>query len=825
MDKCSKCDLHYFLNPQFTCTLIPINLFCLVVDANMNCLLCHNNYVLDNGKCKSRDDELLFFCDSHNLDGLISPARLQCNYCKANSLPYNMVNQYSCVETSTLALPAPLAGCQKYDTSLASCRSCIWPKVLSNGACVDKCADQPNGQTTLYLQILTPVDANGDGINESYRIASRNQCGDAIQNCEVAAPDLQQTDANSVKYACVKCLPNFLEKVDLGQQVHNYRLDPLTGTWVASPVAQNPGYFCVSASDTSIVKMNVRPLKKGGVDKCQNYQMFDNYLGCAKCVHGYSGTVINKIFGCNLYSSTHICRRCIQGMYLKKSGKKCVQVTPVPNCETYYNRKSDGCVKCRDHFYLSDSTALVESPTVTVQISKTCTPRTGFTLNCATYATDSESCAACVPNFTLDSLKQCVAMPAFCAEVTNGDCTKCINGYYLNTKVCYRGEVANCLTYKTATNAATTNSCDVCQNGYYLSNELCLPHRPLANCKQTDPAAKDTCKVCNNNFFLYKVTKTCVPYIPIANCLKYQTIYKCIECAANFYVSNFGTRCLPIPPSSNCLKVNAAGECTDCAQGSFLYSASCVPYYSDVLKNCDSAIGLIKDSKATSQQCKYCAATPAGAFEQVDLANSYRCLEPKVIQIHNSGSLITNCVRYKSSSPSSLVCTSCDTGYILDSTGANCITPEKCFENSANVVYLAKYGNGVTSATSNEFLVKTSDAACGTPPGGLPGPFTDTNCYLSPLVDQVTSLSSITYYCAKCKSGFIGVVNVAFGEIRRFVSKKNLTDKVSPFSYYPVVYCLQASSVKVLGVVTTTNEVAFCEYYMKVGSDYACYKC
>ena len=56
----------------------------------------------------------------------------------------------------------------------------------------------------------------------------------------------------------------------------------LTGTWVASPVAQNPGYFCVSASDTSIVKMNVRPLKKGGVDKCQNYQMFDNYLGFAE---------------------------------------------------------------------------------------------------------------------------------------------------------------------------------------------------------------------------------------------------------------------------------------------------------------------------------------------------------------------------------------------------------------------------------------------------------------------------------------------------------------------------------------------------------------
>ena len=151
VDKCSNCDLHYFLNAQFTCTLIPINLFCLKVDANMNCLLCHNNYVLENGKCKIFDDELLFFCDSHNLDGLISPARLQCNYCKANSLPYNMVNQYSCVETSTLTLPAPLVGCQKYDTSLASCRSCIWPKVLSNGACVDKCTDQPNGQTTLYL--------------------------------------------------------------------------------------------------------------------------------------------------------------------------------------------------------------------------------------------------------------------------------------------------------------------------------------------------------------------------------------------------------------------------------------------------------------------------------------------------------------------------------------------------------------------------------------------------------------------------------------------------------------------------------------------------
>lgn len=845
---CKLCQDNYKLTDIKTCALIPIERFCMQVDPTDRCIKCHKNYLLrDDGICEVFNDELLYFCASNNLDGLIPPSSLVCNYCNANSIPLNMKNTYSCVEN--FRVPANLltiTNCEQFNPANVACDKCKPDYVLRNGLCVTACASIE----TLYLHRIDGLDTNGDGINDSYSVTGVNVCGAKIDNCKIAAPDLVQTSPAVTDYSCVQCDNGMLPIVKLDNRGTIARIQSdkvITG----SPFSLRPSLTCLNPTILTNPVSTFRPLVNNAIENCDFYAQIATWTGCVKCRHTFRGVVFSPTFGCKTYNSNNDCVRCLHGFWL--NGKLCNRVTPIPNCDVYFNEGINGCVECRERFFLSANGIATATPygtQDTISVGTACTPRTNFVTSCAGYNKQNEVCNKCIPGYFLNpSTFLCYPTSENCKtpaysqnDATLVVCTVCNDGFYLKNSICYKGDIDNCKTYADAVATQdpnvfdNENKCATCLNGFYLSSNLCLPHLPMTLCTTTNQANLNTCDLCNKNAFRFKIINTCAPYIKIDNCIKYANVYQCQTCATGYYLTNYGQRCLQIPAISGCKETKSEKECTVCKPGFYLNNKKCLSYFQDILFYCDTNVGMPTDGKNDRQVCGYCLNTPVNAngdgIEYMNLNGNYRCVEKNLIRESGYSSnadvtpdfLIQNCERYDfvaaaNGDKQTSKCVSCKAPYILASDQKSCIKDTDCFGNANSEVFLSKYTS--PAATT---IKKATNAICGqaADANNGNGPF---NCYLSPISVQSTGNQNIVYQCAQCKAGFIAVLDLNANNAPTFVVQKNIGQKVTPYSIYPTVTCVDKTGLTIWGTTNTYNLVSFCSYYVLNGGEYYCYKC
>lgn len=154
--------------------------------------------------------------------------------------------------------------------------------------------------------------------------------------------------------------------------------------------------------------------------------------------------------------------------------------------------------------------------------------------------------------------KDCWKKPDFCENVAIvnevKECSTCDRKKaYLSDKKCLIGTIPYCNRFK-----LTENDCEECMNGYYLENKLCKAHTTnLDNlCNKWNLTTKDVCNECKPEATKFKKIKHCKEVNEvIENCETYTDIFSCKTCKSGYYLNNVSKRCLKIPPSEHCLKL------------------------------------------------------------------------------------------------------------------------------------------------------------------------------------------------------------------------------------------------------------------------------
>lgn len=83
------------------------------------------------------------------------------------------------------------------------------------------------------------------------------------------------------------------------------------------------------------------------IDNCEYYTNLGLTIGCTKCLHGYSGVVLDVVNKCEVYvNNKYTCSKCKHGFY-KASIYECRPVMTVEQC-LYYSQTSNTtkCIEC-----------------------------------------------------------------------------------------------------------------------------------------------------------------------------------------------------------------------------------------------------------------------------------------------------------------------------------------------------------------------------------------------------------------------------------------------------------------------------------------------
>lgn len=810
IDTCSECALSYYIDGG-VCKKIPVQERCLRKNG-VNCIKCDDNYVLENGACKLPLDIVLRNCDSHNIDGLKNYSQITCNYCKENSLPINYVDNYLCYENDYIDLKlgfVPDVNCLQYMnvSGTYKCKKCIKEKYLQNGACVDACS---GATSTIHSHALKQHDSDGDGVFDSFSIDSVATCNTTLANCKVATPDLYQPDPSTLNYSCIQCNDSFVPVVSLNNEKTLLRAPIFDGDiFRLSPVSYLSPINCADpAVDVTVIgNLNSTNL----VDNCDSYYNVIGLIsGCLKCKHSFTGIVVDTIFNCKTYTDINRCSECKDGYYLATSEICKPVLTPVANCKKHSTTASTiQCVECIPEFYLSNAT--------------TCTVRASAVTNCATNTINTDTCATCNTNFWLTANTCKPMIPNCTTHAMSGadvECNVCSDNYFVHETKCNLGTITNCETY----NQSSFNICTICNNNFYLKDNTCSSQSTVTQCK-TFGQTKGQCLECNAGYFLMSAINNCAAVTPITNCTEYSSLTTCKKCSAGNYVANDAQRCLVIPASWNCAEYgdytsDATNGCVKCNADYLLKDGYCEDWYNLIKTNCDNSTGFTNGETASIRACTYCSST----YEAIDFADDYICLEQDLIDswvadVANT-LVMANCVRYQYLATPAMKCIECASGYVIDSTTNGCIKIASCPVNSE----IFTMGMTISSSAASKNLFTTSSGPYCKNDNTLASP-ANLSCYYAPQINPTVG-SDITYYCSKCFSDFLQVVDLGSNNM---VVTQGIDDITSPIqSFIAISDCMNPATTinTILGIQTLKKLIKNCDYYYVVsGTNYGCLAC
>ena len=337
-----------------------------------------------------------------------------------------------------------------------------------------------------------------------------------------------------------------------------------------------------------------------------------------------------------------------------------------------------------------------------------------FLLLLLTISNTKQSCAAgclrcdsnnnCVvpdlsKNYVLSNNTAVLSTQTNCAVLNaDGSCASCAAGYFLDatTAKCVvvptASQIASCSYYNTA------SSCRLCAAGFYLNNNACTA-----------------------------VTTT------IANCNSYANATTCYACAAGYVLSLDSTSCVSVSSVQNCSGYSYV-SCGSCASGYHLNRNAYLDTGLASLSNASSSSNTNASSSSSSSN------TNANASANVTVNNALANYARNILSSTGySGSSLcqanasTNCSTF---TVDSSVCTLCNSGYFLDTTGVCNLFPVEPIANCAI------YTNATTCNTCVQGFVLGNNACTAIATANLIA-----NCAT---YDPTKSYA----YCSLCATGY-----------------------------------------------------------------------
>ncbi len=162
----------------------------------------------------------------------------------------------------------------------------------------------------------------------------------------------------------------------------------------------------------------------------------------------------------------------------------------------------------------------------------------------------------------------CTSCPSNCNACTVSDtvCSSCSSGYYLNSGLCSKCTISNCIT---CLRVASTISCTSCNTGYLLQSGTCAACP--SNCRTC--SSQTICTTCNSGYFLIGGACSSVSTL-VTNCQTYLGTSTCSSCASSFYLKN--GLCYPCSLLCSSCDESHFGECLTCNSNAGLFNKMCL---------------------------------------------------------------------------------------------------------------------------------------------------------------------------------------------------------------------------------------------------------
>ncbi|KAL4486019.1 hypothetical protein ABPG72_003953 [Tetrahymena utriculariae] len=396
---------------------------------------------------------------------------------------------------------------------------------------------------------------------------------------------------------------------------------------------------------------------------CKSDEFYDAEGNCLKC--------LSPCATCQYQS--YICNSCISGYTYDSQYKDCFPNTN--SCHESCNECNEfndpnSCTSCRDGMYLQSG-------------------RCQFCIDgCQTCETDASYCTSCRSNEFLQNgyCLKCHSSCLACSErATN--CTHCQDGFskdpktgicIVNTPICRSNEYLDrnnqCkkCTSPCASCSSQPHLCSSCIQGYKFNSQILQCEQDIITCRDGQFLDYDNkCKSCDSSCKTCDQTSTRCTSCKFGFTLQRCTCQK-VNCQDGSFMNQQG-RCQRC--SETCFKCVNQDNCTECTSGYTLDRRTQRCIQNSINQKCHPT-------------CKECS-LPNNA-SACDSCNNSLFLNNRRQCIQCDKTCLT-CDRYSD------FCTSCQQGYILDTTYGKC-TPD-CKSNQ----YLDQYDN----------QCKPCDSSCG----------------------------------------------------------------------------------------------------------------
>lgn len=642
---CSACGEGFYLedndcfeNPILTS--IPNCLYQYHLDS---CYICQTDYYPSNDLCQlTKESERLPNCDLYN-----GPS--SCFLCKQG---FKFGEDKKCEKIYDV-----IDNCLVYKDK--ECLFCKEDYVMINGNCqFDSSFVMPQGcviQDSLLCKQC----------NKDYLLINDNLCVPRFfPNCLMK---ISLTE-------CLACTTGFVLEDGSCVPVQTKIENCFSQDYEGACTLCDEGYY-LSRDDTECLKIEM-------VDHCIEFITDTECISCEtnfyfdadskKCIES------ELLPNCERLQTSTTCRICNEGFALIQ-GECQVPGSPIENC---YNLSENGiCRFCKTGFYPSeDGSSCLES--------EASDPKCRF-------ADQNMSCLICADFNRLFFDMFCfspISLGKKCKSYGSyGFCSLCEYPYYSDQYECVldetSGHQSNCLV------TSISNRCVICEEGYFELNGRCVPNY-IDHCSAYQDI--ETCKICENGYYLSSPFK-CEPVtIVVPNCLEYNSKKECVRCEEEMYPKNgfcfhfirsFNYECTNVGLDNECFLCNALHhygtsgickqtpkivenckiynvkfECKVCDQGFVFEAGKCAQQFPGYIKNCQEYLSLgscsvCKDGYLVSADKRSCETISTALFGCQSQESMYRCsiCKPGFALRTFDGRCLENCKKVEN-----LSCTICE---------------------------------------------------------------------------------------------------------------------------------------------------------------------
>ena len=353
-------------------------------------------------------------------------------------------------------------------------------------------------------------------------------------------------------------------------------------------------------------------------------------------------------------------------------------VSNITGCISCNN--TTACLECASGYYLAAGLCLVCPPqcqTCTNGVCSSC--KTGYFINVV-----GQTCLLC--EGFLSGCQMCSS---------NSTCTDCLEGFFLSGTQCKSCRV-NLLGCLSCTNGTY---CSVCQEGYFSSNGYCSSCSTISSCSFCVNSTK--CISCISGYYL-SGDSCALCTVSLPGCLLCSNVSSCSHCQSGYHLDLSLGQCLSCTNSlKGCVRCANSTSCIECDGGYYLSASAlnCQPCNQTGCQIC---------SNTASNTCTKCS---LGFY--LSASSCLVCPQVGCLECYNS----TDCLR-------------CDSGYYQQGS--------QCLNCKASITACSKCVDNATCLQCDSLFYLSSSNSC-------------ESCSLA--ISSCELCSSATV-CTTCKSGY-----------------------------------------------------------------------